>query len=109
MTRGDIAIVRNDTTATGHEQNGDRPAVIVSNNLCNTHSPVIEIVYLTTKQKSKLPTHTPIFHDGRVSTALCEAVYSVDKSRIYCIVGHITTQEQDNINRALKISLDLGG
>lgn len=107
MTRGDIVIVRNDTTATGHEQNGDRPAIIVSNNLCNKHSPVIEIVYLTTKQKSKLPTHTPILHN-KISTALCEAVYSVDKSRIYRIVGHITEQEQKNINRALKISLDLG-
>ena len=107
MTRGDIVIVRNDT-ATGHEQNGNRPAVIVSNNLCNKHSPVIEIVYLTTKQKSKLPTHTQIFHNNTPSTVLCEAVYSVDNSRIFRIVGHITEQEQQAINHALKISLDLG-
>ena len=33
----------------GSEQEGGRPAVIVSNDVCNEHSRVVEVVFLTTK------------------------------------------------------------
>ena len=34
----------------GSEQEGGRPAVIVSNDVCNEHSRVVEVVFLTTKE-----------------------------------------------------------
>ena len=42
----------------GHQQGGKRPAVIVSNNVGNAVSPMVEVLPLTTKRyKSTLPTH----------------------------------------------------
>lgn len=108
MLRGDIVYIRNDGKSVGSEWLKDRPAIIVSNNLCNEHSPVIEIVYTTTAQrKHPLPTHVIVHSTPLNSVALCEAVYSVDKSRIECVIGHCSTSEILRINNALAISLGL--
>lgn len=107
--RGDIVYVRNEEgKSTGCEWTKDRPAIIVSNNLCNEHSPVIEIVYLTTSpRKHLLPTHVIVHSTPLNSVALCEAVYSVDKSRIESVIGQCSTSEILRINNALAISLGL--
>ena len=109
MKRGDIVFVRNErSNCTGSEQTNTRPAVVVSNDKCNCYSPVIEVVYTTTQRKKKdLPTHVFLHSTPRPSIALCEAVYSVDKSRIMEMVGKCTTNEMLKINRALKVSLGL--
>ena len=45
-------------TVPGHVQHGTRPVVIVSNDLNNTHSPVVSVVPCTTqRRKPTLPTH----------------------------------------------------
>lgn len=108
MKRGDIVHVMNDPhKSTGSEQTFSRPAVIVSNDLCNQHSPVIEVVYTTTSKKTKLPTHVVLHSTPNESTALCEAVYSIDKHRIERLLGHVSNEELLQINRALGISLGL--
>ena len=109
MLRGDIVMIRNEFgKSTGCEQRKDRPAIIVSNNICNQHSPVIEVVYLTTsKRKSPLPTHVNINSTHFPSTALCEAIYSVDKSRVTELNLCCTLAEILEVNRALCISLGL--
>lgn len=106
FTRGDIYYV-DASAAVGHEQQSGRPAVIVSNDKCNKHSPVLEVVYLTTAAKTSLPTHVTIRSAPRVSTALCEQVYSVDTSRVGDFCGRCTEQELRAINTALLISLGL--
>lgn len=109
MRRGDIIYVHNEKgNCTGCEQANDRPAIVVSNNLCNEHSPVIEVVYTTTAHKKHLlPTHVIVHSTPFNSIALCEAVYSVDKSRIDRVIGHCSTSEILRINNALAISLGL--
>lgn len=106
FTRGDIHYVDASTTV-GHEQQAGRPAVIVSNNKCNEHSPVLEVVYLTTATKTSLPTHVTIRSAPRVSTVLCEQVHSVDTSRVGDFCGRCTEQELRAIDTALLISLGL--
>lgn len=106
FTRGDIYYVDAIPTV-GHETLAGRPAVIVSNNKCNKHSPVLEVVYLTTADKPNLPTHVTIRSAPRVSTALCEQVHSVDASRIGNFCGRCTEQELRAIDTALLISLGL--
>ena len=109
MLRGDIVYIHNEhCKSTGSEWTKDRPAIIVSNNLCNEHSPVVEVVYTTTaRRKHLLSTHV-IMHSTPVnSVALCEAVYSVDKSRIEQVIGRCSTSEILRINNALAISLGL--
>ena len=111
MTRGDIVYVRVDKNkSTGSEWVWDRPAIIVSNDTCNKFSPVVEVVFTTSsRRKHLLPTHVILHSTPQVSVALCESVYSVDKSRINRIIGHCSPKELFRINGALAVSLGLKG
>ena len=104
--RGDILFIRKGGYVEGSEQEAGRPAVVVSNNKNNVHSDVIEVVYLTTQEKSNLPTHVPIMCKVP-STALCEQVHSVYKDRVLEYVRSCTKEEMAEIDKALLISLDL--
>lgn len=106
VKRGDIYFVTG-TEATGSEQAGERPAIIVSNDTGNKYAPVVEVVYLTTKKKSLLPTHVHIHSAERPSTALCEQVITVCKSRLERYIGSITLAEMRRVDKALSISLGI--
>lgn len=109
MKRGDIFYIARGGAVTGSEQYADRPAIIVSNNECNKHSSVIEVVYITTQPKADLPTHVTIRSTGRTSIALCEQVSSISTDRVNNYIGQVTDQEMKNIDIALMISLGLNG
>ena len=89
-------------------QGGTRPVVIVSNNKCNQHSPVVSIVPLTSKPKKWLPTHVGLRGFGLTadSTALCEQITSIDRNLITRSIGHITSvRVQDLIDHALRVQI----
>ena len=109
LHRGEIYYISRGVASYGHEQQADRPAVIVSNEKNNENSGVVEVVYLTTQPKTDLPTHTVIRSTGRVSTVLCEQIVSVSVDRIAGYIGQVSEQEQKNIDIALMISLQLDG
>lgn len=109
IRRGDIFYIARGGATTGSEQYADRPAIIVSNNECNKHSNVIEVVYITTQPKEDLPTHVTIRSTGRISIALCEQVSSVSTERVNNYMGRVTDQEMENIDIALMISLGING
>lgn len=106
IARGDIFYI-SPVAVCGSEQRAGRPAVVVSNEKCNESSSVIEVVFLTTRDKTPMPTHTPVTSAGRQSLALCEQITSVSIERIGDYIGHVTEEELRGINRALLISLDL--
>lgn len=95
------------TNTTGHEQSGNRPCIIVSNDINNKHSFVVEVVFLTTKRKPLLPTHVRICSTYYNSTALCEQVTSIDKRRFLSYAGEVTEEEMRKIDEAIKISLGI--
>lgn len=109
LHRGEIYYISRGGASYGHEQQADRPAVIVSNEKNNENSGAVEVVYLTTQPKTDLPTHTVIRSTGRVSTVLCEQIVSVSVDRIAGYIGQVSEQEQKNIDIALMISLQLDG
>lgn len=109
LHRGEIYYISRGGVSYGHEQQADRPAVIVSNEKNNENSGVVEVVYMTTQPKADLPTHTVIRSTGRISTVLCEQVFSVSVDRIGQYIGQVSEQEQKNIDIALMISLALDG
>lgn len=82
---------------------------MVSNNKNNENSNVVEIVYMTTQPKTDLPTHVTVRSTGRVSTVLCEQVYSVSTERVGTYIGECSDKEMENIDIALMISLQLDG
>lgn len=89
------------------EQRGGRPAIIVSNNVGNDHSPVVEIVYLTGQEKKELPTHVKIDSAKIPSVALCEQITTVSKTRIGQFINSVTQNELQEIDRAMLLSLDI--
>ena len=106
IKRGEIFYIkRGGETTRGSEQYSDRPAVIISNDKNNENSRVVEVVYMTTQPKIDLPTHVTVRSTGRVSTVLCEQVYSVSTDRVGQYIGQCSDAEMDNIDIALMISL----
>lgn len=100
----------------GSEQGGTRPALVISNDKNNLHSPIISIVPLSSSKfkrdhKSYLPTHITISPNetgvsgiDRDSVVMCEQTRAIDKSRVISKSGHIENQYIiDALNRALTI------
>ena len=107
IKRGDIFyIARGNSNTIGSEQYPDRPAIIVSNDKCNEHSPCVEIVYMTTQEKNPLPTHVDVMCHVP-SIALCESVNTVSKERIGNYIRSLTDEEMNAIDDALVISLGI--
>lgn len=108
MRRGEIYyIARRDTV--GSELMKARPGVIVSNDSLNTSSPVVEVVYCTTKPKKDQPTHVEIETTGAPCVVLCEQIDSVSTALVGKRCGTCTDEEMAAIDRALLHSLGLDG
>ena len=107
IQRGDIYWVTMDGKPKYHVQGRSRPAIIVSNDKNNRHSLTVEVVFLTTKNKGGLPTHTYINSSPKRSTALCEQIQTVGIEQLEQYVGRCTAEEMAAIDRCLRISLGL--
>lgn len=107
INRGDIYYIVSNYQEEGSEQRAGRPAIIVSNDMCNQHSGVVEIVYLTTQPKTDLPTHIDIHSASRPSIALCEQICSVSKDRLGNYIGACSDYELKLLDAALLISLGI--
>lgn len=110
IKKGDIYFISQDenNSPTGNEMWANRPGVIVSNNLNNTHSNVVEVVYLTTNlKKLNIPTHVHIKNKNGQSVALCEQIHSIDKSRVKSYLDKVTYNELKQINKAIALSLNI--
>lgn len=91
----------------GSEQGGGRPGIIISNDMNNEHSRTVEVVFLTTREKTPLPTHVHISTAKRPSTALCEQVHTVDKRRLGSYAGEINSNELEKVEKAVAVGLAL--
>jgi len=107
IIRGDIYYIAAEGCEVGCEQRSGRPAIIVSNNEANKFSPVVEIVYLTTREKKDLPTHVSINTSKYNSTALCEQITTVSKDRVGDYIGMCSEEELARVDEALLKSLDI--
>lgn len=100
--RGDIFYVNweENNAPIGSEQRPGRPAIIVSNDAANAYSPNVTVVYLTTQEKPPLPTRVKVVC-RELSTALCEQVHTISKSRLGTFVRTCTAEEMEQLDRAL--------
>ena len=106
VSRGDVYhIGRGGGNPTGSEIWPDRPAVIVSNDAINEKSDFVTVVYLTTSQKRPMPYHVPVLSCGKPATAMCEQVFSVDKSRLESKLCTLADKEMDAVGKGLQMSL----
>lgn len=107
--RGDIFRIKKDFERYGSEQDGGRPCIIISNEMNNIHSDLVEVVYCTSREKRlDLPTHVQVRSTPVPSTVLCEQIVSADKTRLGEFLGRCTESEMQRINIALAISIGIG-
>lgn len=71
----------------GSEQGGQRPVIIVQNNVGNKYSPTVIVAAITAKiSKAKLPTHVEVRKDEvgllKDSVILLEQIRTIDKRRL---------------------------
>lgn len=105
--RGDIFYISNSKCYATDPSNAEgRPAIVVSSDKLNEHADVVEVVYLTTKEKRLMPTHAEVLCKIP-STALCETIYTVNKDRLGDYVRTCTDKEMEAINAGILCSLGI--
>ena len=108
--RGDIFFTRFDN-ATGSEQSGNRPAVVLQNDVGNFHSPTLIVATLTSKAAKKYtqPTHCLLVNEflSVPSIVQAEQIFTIDKSRVLKFLGHLTPEEMSRVDDAVRASLAL--
>lgn len=98
--------------AQGSEQNGTRPVIVIQNNKGNECAPTTIIAPLTTHISCKpLPTVVYIAPQDsglkRLCSAHLEQIRTIDKTRLGDLVGQVSFETIKEINKALRISLEL--
>ncbi|HEX9730808.1 MAG TPA: type II toxin-antitoxin system PemK/MazF family toxin [Thermoanaerobaculia bacterium] len=109
--RGDVVRVRLDPTV-GSEQAGDRPALVISPDLINKHSPVVLVAALTSRKTDRVyPFETLIEPpEGGVRTRskiLLMQLRSIDKKRLLGRIGRVEETTMRRVDEALKIATGL--
>jgi mRNA interferase MazF len=99
--------------ATGHEMTGPHPCIIVQNDIGNQHSAHTIVVAITSILRvAQLPIGV-LLRAGegalkRDSVAHCGHLYTVDKKRLGSLLGALPSVRMQEIDTALKRSLELG-
>ena len=91
----------------GSEQGGYSPVLIIQNNRGNRHSPTVIIAAITSRPKTKLPTHVLIRGiEGleKESFVLLEQIRTLDKLRLEDYVGKLNREQMMKVDKALRSS-----
>jgi mRNA interferase MazF len=110
IKRGDVFLVSFDPTV-GAEAKKTRPAVVVSNDINNTHSPIVSISPITSNVtriysfEVEIPPATSGLRTR--SKVMINQTRAVDKARLIKKLGHLSAEIVGDIDQALKLHYDL--
>jgi len=110
IKRGEIFLVNFDPTL-GAEAKKTRPALVVSNDINNAHSPIVSISPITSDVtrvysfEVEIPPGTGGLRTR--SKVMINQTRAVDKIRLTKKLGHLPEQIMMDVNRALKLHYDL--
>lgn len=104
--RGDVYWVALDPTI-GSEVKKTRPAVIVSNNSCNTFGSRVVVLPLTNNVDSAYPGEAMVVVNGKPARALGDQIRSLDKSRLRSRIDSLSHEELAAVDEAIRITLAL--
>lgn len=98
--------------AVGSEQGGERPFIVLQNNLGNRYSPTLIVALVTTKVKRNMPTHVKLTKEFGLkedSIVMLEQIRTIDKSRIIngSYIGRVSRETMKLIDEAMSISIAL--
>lgn len=88
-----------------HIEQGARPVVIISNDVCNTHSPVVTVVPLTTSAKRPYPQQAPLIFNNSMSVALGDQITCVPVDELDRFVGTLADFQMEQVDRAVSVQL----
>ena len=96
----------------GSEQQGNRPVVIIQNDVGNRHSPTVIVAAISSKVgvKAKLPTHYYMeAGSGLVqpSIVLLEQIRTIDKRRLREHMGRLDDELMNRVDAAIAVSIGL--
>ena len=111
MKKGDIYYA-DLSPVVGSEQGGNRPVLIVQNDVGNRYSPTVIVAAITSQTgKASLPTHIRISMQEsglpKSSVALLEQIRTIDKSRLKQYVGRISKNEMAMVDKAIQVSFGI--
>lgn len=110
IRRGDVFLVNFDPTV-GAEAKKTRPAVVVSNDISNEHSPIVSISPITSNVTKvySFEVEIPSGVGGLKSPSkiMVNQTRAVDKIRLIKRIGNLPEQIVKEIDKALKIHYDL--
>ncbi|MDH4081817.1 MAG: type II toxin-antitoxin system PemK/MazF family toxin [Nitrospira sp.] len=104
--RGDVYWVALDPTI-GSEIKKTRPAVIVSNNSCNTFGSRVVVLPLTSNVDSVYPGEAMVVVNGKPARVLGDQIRSLDKSRLRSRIDTLSHEELAAVDEAIRITLTL--
>jgi mRNA interferase MazF len=104
--RGDIYWVKLDPTV-GAEIKKTRPAVIVSNDIGNQYANLVIVAPIASTSKKNFSFTVPIVLEKVEGTILLNQIKAIDKSSIGKQIGMCEMKTIDQIDKALKVVLDL--
>lgn len=109
IIRGDIWLADLGLTC-GSLQSGERPFLILSNDIGNKHSSIVWGVAITSKVKKKLPTHVEI--SSIVSGLKYDSIIQCEQPRSlhkWFLIDHITSLNKEIMNKVKSAFLISGG
>lgn len=110
VQRGDIYYA-NLNPVVGSEEGGERPVLILSNNVGNRYGTTIIVAPITSRKRRKqYSTHLKIKSFAGLkkdSTILFEQIRVIDKKRLLGYIGTLDRRFLLQAERAIRISIDL--
>ncbi len=111
LRRGDVVRVRLDPTE-GSEQAGERPALVLSPDVINRHSPINLIAPITSKRTERVYPFEALVEPGEGglpthSKVVLMQTRSLDKSRLLGYYGHLSDETMQQVDQALKTAAGL--
>lgn len=104
--RGDIYWVALDPTL-GSEIKKTRPAVVISNDACNTYGARAVVLPITSNVDSLYPGEALITMNGQPARVLGDQIRSLDKCRLRSRIDRLSAAELAAVDDAVRITLDL--
>ena len=102
--RGDVYELRAPRQAQGHEQRGNRYAVVVQSDLL----PLSTWLVAPTSTSARAASFRPeVEVSGKTTRVLVEQTAAIDPERLGHLIGHLSHQEISAVDEALRIVLHL--